>query len=293
MRLLPTREQISKALHEKNAVHRAFARRTFRIWEALGFHVTANHFHEPVPSTKAVLSNYTDGPRPCPRLDFRADACREACLEMMSSVRTALRPALERAGYRQGNGYFSVVDSVCLFGMLRRHKPARVIEVGRGSSTLVAGAAMLVNQAEGHPQQFVSIDPFPRLDGTESFDGLDVDIRIGSLENSTDFILQTIRPGDLRFIDSSHVFKYGSDVFILFARVLPLLPVGSFMHVHDVFSPFDYPRDWLVQQRRFWNEQYTLENFLRFNSAFRVELPVQHLFRSSEPIRQAYREYFP
>lgn len=52
------------------------------------------------------------------------------------------------------------------------------------------------------------------------------------------------------------------------------------LHIHDIFTPYDYPLDWLVQQRRFWNEQYLFESFIAFNNAFRIECPLFYLSRS-------------
>ncbi|MBI3199782.1 MAG: hypothetical protein HYZ40_20150 [Rhodospirillales bacterium] len=46
------------------------------------------------------------------------------------------------------------------------------------------------------------------------------------------------------FIDSSHILMPGSDVDILFNRVLPRLPSGALVHIHDIFLPFDYPPAW-------------------------------------------------
>ena len=42
------------------------------------------------------------------------------------------------------------------------------------------------------------------------------------------------------------------------------------MHVHDIFLPDEYPKDWVLLHRHFWNEQYLLQAFLTFNSAFEV-----------------------
>jgi hypothetical protein len=44
----------------------------------------------------------------------------------------------------------------------------------------------------------------------------------------------------------------GSDVDFLFGRVLPLLPAGALVHIHDVFLPDDYPTAW---SWRGYNEQ--------------------------------------
>jgi hypothetical protein len=44
----------------------------------------------------------------------------------------------------------------------------------------------------------------------------------------------------------------GSDVDILLNRVLPMLPAGVLIHIHDIFLPFDYPPIW---GWRAYNEQ--------------------------------------
>ena len=47
---------------------------------------------------------------------------------------------------------------------------------------------------------------------------------------------------------------------------------GVHVHVHDIFLPFEYPREWVTRGRRFWNEQYLLEAFLSCNRDFEVVL---------------------
>ena len=44
----------------------------------------------------------------------------------------------------------------------------------------------------------------------------------------------------------------GTDVDFLLNRILPALPAGVLVHVHDVFLPDDYPADW---EWRGYNEQ--------------------------------------
>ena len=58
--------------------------------------------------------------------------------------------------------------------------------------------------------------------------------------------------GDVLFIDSSHILMPGSDVDLLFNRILPRLPAGVIVHIHDIFLPFDYPPIW---GWRAYNEQ--------------------------------------
>ena len=48
------------------------------------------------------------------------------------------------------------------------------------------------------------------------------------------------------------------------------------MHIHDQFFPGDYPGSFVLGRRRFWNEQYLVQAFLAFNSAF--EIVASHSF---------------
>ena len=56
----------------------------------------------------------------------------------------------------------------------------------------------------------------------------------------------------------------------LFLEVLPRLNPGRQLCMSATSSlPFDYPRDWVMNEFRFWSEQYLLQAFLTFNSEFR------------------------
>ena len=88
---------------------------------------------------------------------------------------------------------------------------------------------------------------------------------------------QSLESGDCLFIDSSHVVKTGGDVNFLFLEVLPRLKPGVLVHIHDIFFPFEYPREWITEQRRFWTEQYLLQAFLSFNIEFEVLVSSNYL----------------
>ena len=47
------------------------------------------------------------------------------------------------------------------------------------------------------------------------------------------------------------------------------------MHFHDIYYPFEYPREW-VYQGRAWNEAYVLRAFLQFNVGFQIRLWNNH-----------------
>jgi hypothetical protein len=83
-------------------------------------------------------------------------------------------------------------------------------------------------------------------------------------------VFESLAAGDVLFIDSSHVSKTGSDVNYLYFEVLPRLKPGVKIHIHDIFLPNEYLKDWVVTDKRSWNEQYLLRALLMYSTAFRV-----------------------
>ena len=78
-----------------------------------------------------------------------------------------------------------------------------------------------------------------------------------------------LKKNDILFVDSSHVSKTGSDVNFILFKVLPVLNSGVIIHFHDIFYPFEYPKDWVYGGRN-WNECYILRAFLSYNSDFEI-----------------------
>jgi hypothetical protein len=162
-----------------------------------------------------------------------------------------------------------VVDAEVLHCLVRRSKPKRIIEVGSGFSTCVTAAALLKNAAEGHPSHFVAIEPHPNDVLRAGIPGLK-ELRVEPVQSLPAAFADDLDEDDILFIDSSHVVRIDSDVRFLFLEVLPRLQPGVLVHVHDVFLPADYPRAWVVDEHRFWTEQYLLHALLLFSRAFEV-----------------------
>jgi hypothetical protein len=76
--------------------------------------------------------------------------------------------------------------------------------------------------------------------------------------------------GDLLFIDSSHVIRPQGDVVTEYLDILPILAPGVLVHIHDIFTPRDYPKEWVTDSLLLWNEQYLMEAFLSENLSWRV-----------------------
>jgi hypothetical protein len=152
---------------------------------------------------------------------------------------------------------------------LKHFKPKRLIEVGSGFSS-----AVMLDTLETVPYGDVEvtfIDPFPELllGLLKAGDTNHVKIVKKKLQDIDLEVFNQLKEGDLLFIDSTHIIKYGSDVQRIFIEILPILPVGIFVHFHDIFFPFEYPSDWLASGI-YWNESYFLRAFLAYNEAWNV-----------------------
>jgi predicted O-methyltransferase YrrM len=169
--------------------------------------------------------------------------------------------------YFYGNDQYPVLDAEFLYAALTHFRPKSMIEVGSGFSSLIT--ADVNRRLLDSKLDFSCIEPFPRqflLDGVEGITRL-VQQKVEDVELS---FFDRLDAGDILFIDSSHVSKVGSDVNYLFFEVLPRLKKGVLVHIHDIFLPDEYPKTWVIDQGRNWNEQYLLRAFLQFNADWKV-----------------------
>src|SRR6266705_865015 len=170
--------------------------------------------------------------------------------------------------------------------MVRHFQPRRIIEVGSGFSSLVLGQAAAKNKNSA----LICIDPFPSelIRKSNSIPALRSLIETKVQDVDMEFFSQ-LESGDILFIDSSHTVKIGGDVNYLFLEVLPRLKAGVIVHVHDIFFPFAYRRDWTLEEFRFWTEQYLLQAFLIFNSEFEVLMANGYLaYRYMEDLKATF-----
>ena len=166
---------------------------------------------------------------------------------------------------------FCYADAVFLYSFLRLMQPARIIEVGSGFSS----AVMLdtVDRFFRNCPAMTFIEPYPDdlKDLLRPEDRRNVTVIEDRVQKVSTERFAELQDGDLLFIDSSHVMKCGSDLQYLMFDVIPRLPVGVFVHFHDIFDRFEYPSDWLMQGW-YWNEAYLLRAFLAYNNAWGIQL---------------------
>lgn len=185
------------------------------------------------------------------------------------------RPRAESI-YSFSNDYFTSPDAEVAYALIRLLHPKRIVEVGSGNSTYLFREAIRDGNLD---TGLVSIDPSPRRDVQSVAD----QVICRKLEDVPSSDLQDVlRSNDILFIDSSHEIRSGNDVVSLFLRVVPELRSGVVIHVHDIFLPFEYPRDWIIENTLNvnWAEQYLVQAMLQGSDQFEVLWPGHFLQRT-------------
>ena len=251
-------------------------KRYFSTWERRGYHVTPVNYYSAVPNVAELEETLWSEPRLPAAVDLRDGAQ----LELLDLVSARYRNELSRfpreaptadCPFFLNNRNFFGVDAEMLYVIVRDHRPRRIIEIGSGFSTLLSSLAIERNKEEDplYECQFVAIEPFPR---NQLFS------QCKNLSELIELPVQKVPLGrfgelganDILFIDSSHVSRLGSDVNFELLEIVPRLRSGVLIHVHDIFIPFEYPKNWAIEEGWFWNEQYMLEAFLSFNRCFEI-----------------------
>ena len=169
--------------------------------------------------------------------------------------------------YFLNNSQYAGLDAMTLFCMLQMLKPKRLMELGSGYSTLLA--ADVKRRFLSDSLSISCVEPYPLDFLKQGVPGVD-DLFQQKIEDMPVDIFSTLEAGDFLFIDTSHVSKAGSDVNHIYFEILPRLSPGVIIHIHDIFLPEDYPKQWVIDDGRNWNEQYVVRALLMYSSAFEV-----------------------
>jgi hypothetical protein len=246
--------------------------RASRPWGPMAF--PPGHFHSPLPSVEDIAqwraANYGLDAE-IVGIDLRVDAQLDLLRQIYPDIREHpfVRGSGEPPRFRFENDWFSSYDALVYAALLRHENPGRVVEIGSGWST-----AALLDAFEGRRlPEITLIEPNPervfRLLRESDHDH--VTIVLERLQDTPLSNFQELGPGDVLFVDSTHVAKLGSDVNHVFFEILPRLAPGVLVHFHDVTYPFEYEPG-MVEQGFGWNESYLLRAFLQFNDRFEILL---------------------
>lgn len=272
---------------------------SFDLCQRIGLHVVPVHFDDPIPDTSKLPAELWNRRSELPGLELR----EESQLKLLARVQELFKGEYDAfprsyAGpgrYFVNNGMFESVDGEMLYCMVRLLRPRRILEVGSGFSTLVAVEAVRRNAAEDprRPCHLRTVDPHPRDPSPTMVPGVSqTDRRRVQEVPLSEF--EELEARDILFIDSSHVVRTGGDVVYLFLEVVPRLAPGVLVHVHDVFLPADYPRAWVLDQHRFYTEQYLLQALLGGNRELEVLWAAHFLhLRHPQRLEAAFTSYDP
>ncbi len=165
------------------------------------------------------------------------------------------------------NPYLMPADSRLIYAITAHYKPKTIIEVGSGNSTKFFRQAI----RDFHlTSKLISIDPEPRAEIRDISDRI-INKTVLDVEPA---FFEMLQPGDVLFVDGSHLVFNGTDIVYLMLEVLPRLQPGVLIHIHDIFLPWEYPEHFT---RRGYSEQYLLGALLLGSEQWKVLAPVHYL----------------
>jgi hypothetical protein len=243
--------------------------RTLQIFRKIGVYPIRDHYYEPL-FNPAYLRKPLSDDRELPGLDLNVGEQLDLLKQFHFNAELVELPLTQRGDreYFYNNDAFESGDAEFWYNIIRHFKPRRILEIGSGSSTLLAALGTQANHRDdpGYTCEHVCIEPYE----AEWLDKLDVTTIREPVERLDKSLFRRLEKNDILFIDSSHMIRPQGDVLFEYLEILPILQSGVLIHIHDIFTPKDYIEEWIFQDVRFWNEQYLLEAFLSFNTEFKI-----------------------
>ena len=232
------------------------------------------HYNSPIPSIEDIKENEARifrMPRELPALDLNEEEQMRFFDAFTKYYKELPFTDEKKEGLRYyfDNLSYSYSDAICLYAMIRHVKPQRIIEVGSGFSSCVTldtnelffGNAIACTFIDPYPERLLSLI---KEDDKETAKIIPTKLQDVDIEQFSD-----LDENDILFIDSTHISKTNSDVNYIFFEILPSLKSGVYIHFHDIFYPFEYPKVWLYEGLA-WNEDYLLRAFLQYNNHFKI-----------------------
>lgn len=228
-----------------------------------------NHYYEPL-FDPTLLRRPLDQVRHLPGIDWNISEQLELLkkFQFNDELNDIVGPKTNDLTYHLDNAAFKSGDAEFLYNLIRLKKPKRIFEIGSGNSTLMAIKAINKNMHEtpGYTCKHICIEPY-EMPWLEQAGVQVVRQRVEDVDRS---FFAELQADDILFIDSSHIIRPQGDVLYEYLDLIPSLRAGVIVHVHDIFSPRDYLKEWIIDDVLFWNEQYLLEAFLSCNREWKI-----------------------
>jgi predicted O-methyltransferase YrrM len=238
-----------------------------------------NHYYEPLFDSRN-LSHPLSQSRNLPGIDWNDDEQLKIldAFKFNDELEKIPVKAVNELTFYINNPAFASGDAEYFYNLIRFKKPSKIFEVGSGYSTLLAMQAIKKNFVENpsYTCKHVCVEPYemPWLEKTG------VTVIRERVEKVDKALFLELSENDILFIDSSHIIRPQGDVLYEYLELLPNLNKGVIVHIHDIFSPRDYLKQWIVDEVKFWNEQYLLEAFLTGNREWKVIGALNYLHHS-------------
>lgn len=237
----------------------------------------AGHFYSPIPAFDEIKSDeqwiFGNAVNTVGGVEFNGEDQLKLVKRFVGYYENMPFQAEKKEGLRYyfKNPAFSYSDAIFLHCMIRDLKPNRIIEIGSGFSS-----CMILDTNELFFDESIAttfIEPYPELllSLIKDKDKSRIKMIPSRLQDVDLNQFDELQANDILFIDSTHVSKIDSDVNRIMFEILLRLSSGVYVHFHDIFFPFEYPKKWVFEGRA-WNEAYILKAFLQYNESFRIVL---------------------
>lgn len=232
-----------------------------------------DHYYQPLINPKKHLAKSLREDRVLKGLDFNIETQLNLLNQFSFNKELIILPVIKKSQkselqFYYNNNSFESGDAEYYYNIIRFFKPNKIIEIGSGFSTLIAEEALIKNKEEDnmYAPEHICIEPYEQ----GWFEKTKAKILRKKVENIEISFFKSLGENDILFIDSSHIIRPQGDVLFEILEILPVLSSGVIVHIHDIFSPKDYPDEWIIKEHRLWNEQYLLEAFLINNKDFEI-----------------------
>lgn len=287
-----SREKPAPVLHKITSgrvpTPKFLARMSFQLFfllDRVGLHVLPKHYYTPVPDYDWLNKNKNAWTGRASLvgvawdLDEQLQWLDQICRPYYHEV--AGLGCYERITASAVGPGFGPIESQVLHCFIRANAPRCIIEIGSGVSTACMVHASDLNRREGRrSSRIVCVEPHPK----KAFHNIESICHLQqACQTVPQSIFEELKLGDLLFIDSSHSVTVGSDVIRIYLDIIPRLPRGVFVHIHDVFLPYLYPRS-VLSNYFAWQETSLLLALLTNNRQLAVLscLSALHYDRSAE-----------
>jgi predicted O-methyltransferase YrrM len=246
------------------------------ILNYFGIFPIRNHYYEPLFNFKHLKKKlYKD--RNLPAINFKLNRQLNNLSNLVYTdelIDLNLKKNSPNFNFNIKNGFFEHGDAEIYYQLIRHIKPKNILEIGSGQSTLIALEAIKKNKDIDKINTKINcVEPYENT----WLNNLKIKIIRKKIEDLDTNYYLSLKNGDILFVDSSHIIKPQGDVLKIFFEIIPKLKKGVIIHIHDIFTPKDYPKKWLITENRFYNEQYLAESLMMNKNKYEIYLMLNYL----------------